>query len=42
MWCRGLQQAAAQRFDDGLPATSIQDLDSTVTQKIIGKMLAKL
>jgi len=36
----GLQQAAAQRFDDALPGTSLQDLDTTVVQNIVGKMSA--
>jgi len=36
----GLQQAAAQRFDDGLPATSLQDLERNVAEKIVGKMSA--
>jgi hypothetical protein len=34
----GLRQAAAQRFDDGLPAISLQDLDQKVAQNIVGKM----
>jgi len=36
----GLQQAAAQRFDDGLPETSLKDWDRTVAQNIVGKMSA--
>ncbi len=36
----GLQQAAARRFDDGLPNTSLQDLDKKVTENIVGKMSA--
>ena len=36
----GLQQAAAQRFDDGLPNTSLQDLNKKVVENIIGKMSA--
>ncbi|TET41386.1 MAG: hypothetical protein E3J60_04760 [Dehalococcoidia bacterium] len=36
----GLQQAAARRFDDGLPNTSLQDLDKKVAENIVGKMLA--
>ena len=30
----GLQQEAAKRFDDGLPATSLKDLDHKVAQNI--------
>ena len=36
----GLQQAAAQRFDDGLPETSLKDLDRTVAKNSVGKMSA--
>jgi len=36
----GLQQAAAKGFDDGLPDTSLKDLDRTVAQNIVGKMSA--
>ncbi|MFC1977794.1 tyrosine recombinase XerC [Chloroflexota bacterium] len=36
----GLQQAAAQRFDDGLPETSLKGLDFTVYKNIVGKMSA--
>jgi len=34
------KQAAAQRFDDALPGTSLQDLDTTILQNIVGKMSA--
>lgn len=36
----GLQQAAAKRFDDGLPDTSLQDSEREVAVKIVGKMSA--
>jgi len=36
----GLQEAAAQRFDDGLPNTSLQDLERKVTENLVGKMSA--
>ena len=36
----GLQQAAARRFDGGLPNTSLQDLDKKVAENIVGKMSA--
>lgn len=36
----GLQQAAAQHFDDGLPGTSLQDLERKVAEKMVGKMSA--
>ena len=34
----GLQEAAAQCFDDGLPNTSLQDLEKKVTENLAGKM----
>ena len=36
----GLQQAAAKRFDDALPDTSLKDLDRKVAKNIVGKMSA--
>jgi site-specific recombinase XerD len=36
----GLQEAAAQRFDAGLPNTSLQDLDKKVAENLVGKMSA--
>ncbi len=36
----GLQEAAAQRFDDGLPNTSLQDLEKKVAENLVGKMSA--
>ena len=36
----GLQQAAAKCFDDGLPDTSLRDLDLTVADNIVGNMPA--
>lgn len=36
----GLQKAAAQRFDDGLPNTSLKESDRTVAQNIVGRMSA--
>jgi len=36
----GLQQAAAQRCDDGLPNTSLQDLNKKVVENMVGKMSA--
>ena len=36
----GLQQAAAQRFDDGLPDTSLRELDREVAKNIVGKLSA--
>ena len=36
----GLQQAAAKRFEDGLPGTSLQNLEDKVKQNLVGKMSA--
>ena len=36
----GLQEAAAQRFDDGLPNTSLQDMEKKVAENLVGKMSA--
>jgi len=36
----GLQQAAARRFDEGLPGTSLRDMEQKVAQQIVGKMSA--
>ena len=36
----GLQKAAAQRFDDGLPKTSLKKSDRTVAKNIVGRMSA--
>lgn len=41
----GLQQAAAQRFDNGLPGTALKDLEHTVAQRVervVGKSSAIL
>ncbi len=35
-----LQEAAARRFDEGLPNTSLQDLDKKVIKNLVGKMSA--
>ncbi len=32
----GLQHAAAQSFDDGLPDTSLQDIDLTLIKNLVG------
>jgi len=36
----GLQEAAAQRFEDSLPNTSLPDLEKKVTENLVGKMSA--
>ncbi|MFC1917633.1 tyrosine-type recombinase/integrase [Chloroflexota bacterium] len=36
----GLQQAAAKRFEDGLPGTSLYNLEDKVEQNLVGKMSA--
>lgn len=36
----GLQEAAAQRFDESLPNTSLQDIDKKVIKNLVGKMSA--